>query len=190
MVPDEVCYTLFGRDGGLTCSQGLGNELAQAYLARTKCFVVGTLRDENSQGIIDLKAAPKGEGSELLLVKLECSSPADATKAVEEVQARNISHIDLVIANAGLSPPVAPLESVDPDEVRKVFDVNTIGPMALYQACFALLQKSTSAKFVTISSAAGSIGEMATNGAFVAPAYSISKAGLNWITLLVLLRQT
>ncbi|KAK2594832.1 hypothetical protein QQS21_007460 [Conoideocrella luteorostrata] len=163
--------------------RGLGNELAQAYLAQPNSFVVGTIRDDKAPGVANLRAAPKGKGTELLLLKLESSSPADAMKAVEEMKTRGISHVDLVIANAGLSPPLASLESVDLEEVKGTFSVNAIGPLALYQACFALLQKSSNAKFVTISNSAGSIGEMTSNGAFVAPAYCISKAALNWITL-------
>ncbi|RYP28564.1 hypothetical protein DL767_007170 [Monosporascus sp. MG133] len=145
--------------------------------------VVGGIRNDDSPGVTELKASFLGTGSKLLLVKLESSSPTDAKSAVEQINAAGIDHIDIVIANAGLSPPVAPLETVDPEEVASVLKINAIGPMALYQACHSLLEKSKNAKFVSISSAAGSIAAMESFGSYVAPAYSISKAALNWITL-------
>ncbi|KAI1250398.1 hypothetical protein MGN70_007451 [Eutypa lata] len=163
--------------------RGIGHALAQAYLARPNCTVIGTVRDESSPGVADLKASPKGPESKLLLVKVESSSPADAKKAMEEISAEGISYVDILIANAGVSPPVVPLETVDLGEVASAFNVNALGPLALYQACHPLLQKSSNAKFVTVSSAAGSIGAMEIYGAYVAPAYSISKSSLNWITL-------
>ncbi|GAP86888.1 putative short-chain dehydrogenase reductase SDR [Rosellinia necatrix] len=163
--------------------RGIGNALAQAYLLRENCTVVGSIRDHDAPGVVELKASPKGSGSQLLLVKIESSVAGDAAKAVEEIKAAGIDHIDILIANAGLSPPVIPLETVGQDSLTDTFNVNALGPLALYQACLPLLQKSSDAKFVPISSAAGSIGAMESNGAWVAPAYSISKAMLNWVAL-------
>lgn len=162
---------------------GLGNSLAQAYLSRPNCIVLGTVRDMEAPGIAHPRTSVKASGSELVLAKVESSSPTDAASVVEELKARGIGHIDVVIANVGISPPVIPLESVPVDEVKNAFDINALGPLALYQGCYPLLHKASNPKFITISSAAGSIGGMEKNGAFVAPAYCISKAALNWITL-------
>ncbi|RYP10072.1 hypothetical protein DL765_008226 [Monosporascus sp. GIB2] len=145
--------------------------------------VVGGIRNDSSPGVTELKASSLGAGSKLLLVKLESSSLTDAKSAMEQITAAGIDHIDIVIANAGLSPPVAPLETVDLEEVASVLKINALGPLALYQASHSLLEKSKNAKFVSISSAAGSIATMESIGSYVAPAYSISKAALNWITL-------
>lgn len=133
--------------------------------------------------IASLRTSAKVSGSGLVLAKVESSSSSDASDVVEELKARGIGYIDVVIANAGISPPVIGLESVAVDEVKNAFDINALGPLALYQACYSLLHRSSNPKFITISSAAGSIGGMEQNGAFVAPAYCISKAALNWITL-------
>ncbi|KAI1410340.1 NAD(P)-binding protein [Hypoxylon sp. FL1857] len=163
--------------------RGIGNALAQSYLSRPNTTVIGTIRDYNGPGVVELKASFKGSESKLLLLKVESSSPADAISAVEEMNTAGIDHIDILIANAGVSPPLVPLEIVDVEEVARTFNVNALGPLALYQACYSLLEKSSNAKFVTVSSAAGSISAMERNRAYVAPAYCISKAALNWITL-------
>ncbi|KAI0176929.1 hypothetical protein BJ166DRAFT_10807 [Pestalotiopsis sp. NC0098] len=162
--------------------RGIGKSLAQAYLARPNHIVVGSIRDDTAPGVAELKATPKGEGSRLLLVKIESASPQDASRAVKEMEAEGIDHVDILIPNAGVSPPVEPIETVDLGVLSNAFNVNAMGPLALYQACFPLLKKSSDAKFVPISSAAGTLGAMGKGRTHVAPSYCISKAALNWIT--------
>ncbi|KAI0020030.1 hypothetical protein F4780DRAFT_779953 [Xylariomycetidae sp. FL0641] len=67
--------------------------------------------------------------------------------------------------------------------MTSTFQVNSLGALALYQACHELLKKSNNPKFTPISSAAGTISGMEKAGSHVAPAYCVSKAALNWITL-------
>jgi len=107
----------------------------------------------------------------------------DPQEAVEGLKAAGIHHIDTITANAGVSPTVQPLETVDPAEVSSTFQINALGPLVLFQAFRPLLEKSQNPKWVSISSAAGSIGSMGAFGSHIAPAYCISKAALNWITL-------
>ncbi|KAK7973830.1 hypothetical protein PG989_015678 [Apiospora arundinis] len=165
--------------------RGLGNCLAKGYLARSNCTVVGTVRDDASPGVAELRSLSVSAGPEtkLMIVKVESASDNDAKNAVEQMQAAGIDHVDILIANAGVSPPVDPLEKVSFTALESTIRVNALGPLSLYQACHPLLSKSKDAKFVTISSAAGSLSAMEGNGAWVAPSYSISKAALNWITL-------
>jgi NAD(P)-dependent dehydrogenase (short-subunit alcohol dehydrogenase family) len=164
---------------------GIGNALARAYLARPNCTVVGSVRDEAAPGVVELKASPKGDGSQLLIVKIDSTSRTDAGDAVKEMKASGIDHIDVLIANAGVSPPLEPIETVDLGVLANTFNVNALGPLSLYQACHELLRKSNNAKFMPISSAAGTIGGMEKGHTYVAPSYCISKAALNWITLYV-----
>ena len=162
---------------------GIGNALAIAYAMQPKCTVVGSVRNDASTEIAELEAIPKGEGSQLLVVKIESSSPDDASDAVRTMEAAGIDHVDILIANAGVSPPLQPIETVSLEDMASTFSVNALGPLALYQACHSMLKSAKNPKFVTISSAAGSIGGMESGGTFVAPSYCISKAALNWITL-------
>ncbi|KAI6080371.1 NAD(P)-binding protein [Hypoxylon rubiginosum] len=176
-MPDQLVVVITG------AGRGIGNALARAYIGRPNCTVVGTIRDHTSSGVAQLEASPKGNGSRLILVKVESSSLTDARDAVEEMEAAGIDHIDILIPNAGTSPPVESLETVDLGVVASAFHVNALGPLSLYQACYALLRKSNDAKFMPITSAAGTISGMEQGHTFVAPSYCISKAALNWITL-------
>ncbi|KAJ8108847.1 hypothetical protein ONZ43_g6302 [Nemania bipapillata] len=163
--------------------RGIGNALARAYLLRPNCTVVGSIRDHDAPGVVELKASPQGNGSKLLLVKIDSAVPGDAARAVEEIKAAGIDHIDILIANAAVSPSILPIEAVSLDDMTNTININAIGPLALYQSCLALLKESKNAKFVPISSAAGSFAVMETHRAWTSAAYSVSKTMLNWIVL-------
>ncbi|KAK9490669.1 hypothetical protein V1508DRAFT_399643 [Lipomyces doorenjongii] len=76
-----------------------------------------------------------------------------------------------------------PMDLVGVDTVTDVFNVNTLGPVVLYQAVRALLQKSKVPKWVSVTSAAGSIGNLESFQAHVVPAFGLAKASLNWVTV-------
>jgi norsolorinic acid ketoreductase len=173
----------------ITHLSGIGNSLATAYLLQPNCTVIGSVRDDATPEVTELKSVPKGDGSLLYLVEIESSNPASVINAVSQIQAARTNHIDILIANAAVSPPIEPIETVSLETMADTYSVNTLGPLAVYQACYAMLKNSKrEPKFVTVTSAAGSIAGMASgSGTFVAPAYCVSKAGLNWITLYVVL---
>jgi norsolorinic acid ketoreductase len=85
-----------------------------------------------------------------------------------------------VIASAGISKYYG-LASVTPiEEVKEHFEVNTIGPLILFQATYPLLTGSSRPIFVALSTGIGSIGEMG-NLPLPATAYGISKVALNYL---------
>ncbi|TEY43611.1 hypothetical protein BOTCAL_0368g00100 [Botryotinia calthae] len=109
MSPTIVLITGANRD--------LGKGLPQRYLALPNQTVTAANRDpshESSKKLFDLR---KGSGSILIIVKIEASIEQDAFDAVQELQDKhNIQHIDIVIANAGVSyiwPTVADLKISD-----------------------------------------------------------------------------
>jgi NAD(P)-dependent dehydrogenase (short-subunit alcohol dehydrogenase family) len=167
-------------------TRGIGRTLLETYLSHPNHTVIGSVRDKTSPNSQELKTLPTAPSSSLLLIKIESSSPTDPTEAIKELQAAGINHLDIVIANAGAaSAALSPLESVSVEDVTACFNTNTLGPLLLFQAVLPLLQKSKEPKFVAITSGVGSIGKLEAFGAHVAPAYGISKAGLNWLTVYV-----
>lgn len=145
--------------------------------------MVGSVRDETAPGVASLESAAAEHGTKLLIVKMESASHTDAKDAVGQMRAAGIDHIDILIANAGVSPPLVPLETESLDAIDSAFRINALGPLALYQACHSLLMASQTPRFVAVGSAAGSMGAMGRFRSWVAPAYCISKSALNWITL-------
>ncbi|GAD91610.1 hypothetical protein SMAC_12125 [Paecilomyces variotii No. 5] len=166
--------------------RGLGKALAQAYLARPNHIIIGSVRNASDASVQELKDTPAATGSKLHLVSFESTSSTDVKKAVKQIEAAGISHIDLVIANSGISPDPTPIPSLDMNDVITAFHVNTGGPLILFQAVRHLLENSKrSPKWVSMSSAAGSIGQLEMIGAAIVTAYGMSKAAMNWLTVAI-----
>ncbi|KAJ5505703.1 hypothetical protein LT330_001654 [Penicillium expansum] len=163
-------------------SRGIGRTLVETFLLRPKHTVIASVRDTAANYVKELEALPKADSSSLQLVKIESSNSADPAAAIKELT--DIDHIDVVVANAGGAGEkgIIPVDIVSSEIVTDVFTVNALGPLALYQAVKPLLEKSQAPKWVSVSSAAGSIGRLELHKAHIAPAYGIAKAGLNWIT--------
>ncbi|KAI1811656.1 aflatoxin biosynthesis ketoreductase nor-1 [Poronia punctata] len=164
-------------------STGIGRELAERYLKRPDHIVVGSVRDESKPEIATLKDVKVARGSKLLLVHIESTSFTDTAKAFEVVMQSGIDYVDIVIANAGGSPHVQPLDNVSAKDMISNFHVNAVGPLVLFQTFKPLLQKSKrSPKWISVSTGGGSISLMQSIRSWVGPAYGASKAALNWIT--------
>lgn len=165
--------------------RGIGKGLVEAYLRRPNTLVVGTVRDSTSPSYDGLKNSSVAEGSRLILVSLDSSKLDDPAKAVDAAKEAGITHLDIVIANAGISPPPGPLEAAPVNEVVDALQVNTISPIALYQASKSLLEKSTKPIWISMSSAAGSITNLPEYQAHWILRYGISKAALDFFTVAV-----
>jgi NAD(P)-dependent dehydrogenase (short-subunit alcohol dehydrogenase family) len=162
--------------------RGIGQALARAYLAQPNTTVIGSVRNKADPKYQDLKSSPAASGSKLILVTIESSSQTDPHQAVDEIKAAGIDHVDIASANAGFSPPPAPLETIEIKAMEEAFRVNTLGPLILFQALKPLLDKSSAPKWLSVSTAVGSIANIEVYGLSALGAYGVSKAGLNWIT--------
>lgn len=162
---------------------GIGAKMAEMCLGRPNYIVIGSVRNDASPAVAELKNVPPAEGSKLLIVHIESTSAEDPKKAAAVVEAAGIDHLDTVIANAGGSPlPILPLEEVPMADLVRDFQANAAGPLGLFQAFRPLLQKSRSPKWASISSPAGSIGLVGAMNSFILPGYAISKAAQNYMT--------
>ena len=65
------------------------------------------------------------------------------------------------------------------DSIREHFEINTLGPISLFQAALPLLKKASTPKFVVTTSGIGSSTIAPSLPAPVA-AYGVSKAAVNW----------
>jgi 3-oxoacyl-[acyl-carrier protein] reductase len=81
-------------------------------------------------------------------------------------------HIDILIANAGISGPTGPLVDYDPAEWRRIIDINLTGVFHLCRAILPGMLARDYGRIVAVASIAGKEGN--PNAA----AYSASKAGV------------
>ncbi len=121
------------------------------------------------------------------LVKIDSTKPEDATAAIKEIQAQGVDHLDIVIANAGISGHFSKVDGIEIPHLREFFEVNTVGTVALYTAAFPLLKKTADTKgagkpiFIALTTQASSIENLEANTPFLLGAYGASKVAINYL---------
>jgi NAD(P)-dependent dehydrogenase (short-subunit alcohol dehydrogenase family) len=144
--------------------RGMGADIAKAALAAGNA-VVATGRNP------DAVAKAVGEADDLLVVKLDVTSPADAEAAVQAAVDR-FGYIDVLVNNAA-SFEAGYFEELTPEQIERQLAVSLIGPMNVMRAVLPVMRTQRSGHIVTISSLAGLVGfEYNT-------AYAASKFGVD-----------
>ncbi|KAG8979572.1 hypothetical protein FRB94_011593 [Tulasnella sp. JGI-2019a] len=156
-------------------NRGIGLGLVESLSKDASNIVIGGARDPSKpSGLNDLVK----ERSNVHVVKLT-SADANDNKAAAKLIEEKFGKLDVVIANAGISNDYMSALEVSLEQMNDHYNVNTLGPLILFQAVGPLLLKSPAPKWVLISTAAASLG---------APfpmqnsAYGASKAAANFIS--------
>ena len=148
-------------------SRGMGVDIAKGALAAGNA-VVATSRNT------DAVAKAVGEAEDLLVVKLDITSPADAQAAVQAAVER-FGRIDVLVNNAG-NFYAGFFEEISPEDFRRQIETTLFGPMNVTRAVLPVMRAQRSGLVVAISSIAGIVG-----GEFNT-AYAASKFGVEgWI---------
>lgn len=178
-MPTEVRSRISQHSSHLPISPGIGLGLVAEYAQRTNNTVIAAVRDPSKA--VALKAIVPGSGSKVIVVKIDSSSSTDPAAALASLSEHGISHLDVVIANAGIANHWGPGITTPTQEMESHFKINTVGPLVFFQAVNPLLEKATGTpKFVAISTGIASITDM---DQFPVPntAYGSSKAALNFM---------
>ena len=161
---------------------GIGRGLVEKYLSRPETTVIAAVRDPKSDDAKSLLKLSGGSGSYVTIVKIDSKSETDALAAVKSAESQGITSLDVVIANAGIYEIAAflPVADAKISQLQEHFDVNSLGPVRLFQATRPLLAKSANPRFVLISSVMGSI---TSRKDFTIPntSYGTSKAAANYL---------
>ena len=144
--------------------RGMGVDFAKAALVAGHA-VVATGRDT------DAVAKAVGQSNDLLAVKLDVTSRADAEAAVRAAVDR-FGSIDVLVNNAA-SFYAGYFEELTPEQFERQLAVSLIGPMNVTRAVLPVMRKQRSGHIISISSSAG----LAAGFEFVS-AYAASKFGL------------
>jgi NAD(P)-dependent dehydrogenase (short-subunit alcohol dehydrogenase family) len=127
-------------------------------------------------GVRDPRRMPAVQGVEA--IELD-TSDAQSCRAFVERTARKHGRIDGLINNAAiLVDRDTPALALDEDELRRVVDVNLIGPFRLCQLVLPEMLKRRYGRIVNISSGLGAISGM--GGGYVS--YRMTKLALNGLT--------
>jgi NAD(P)-dependent dehydrogenase (short-subunit alcohol dehydrogenase family) len=144
--------------------RGMGVDIATTALAAGNA-VVATGRNP------DAVADAVGEADDLLVVKLDVTSPADAEAAVQAAVDR-FGGIDVLVNNAA-SFEAGFFEELKPEQIDRQLAVSLIGPMNVTRAVLPGMRMQRSGHIVTISSLAGLAGSP------FGSAYAASKFGVD-----------
>jgi len=143
--------------------RGMGVDFVKAALAAGHA-VVATGRDP------DAVARAVGASPDLLVVKLDVTSRADAEAAVRAAVER-FGRIDVLVNNAG-SFYAGYFEELTPEQMDRQLATSLIGPMNVTRAVLPVMRKQRSGHIITNSSTAGLVGFP------FCTAYAASKFGL------------
>jgi len=143
--------------------RGMGVDIAKAALAAGNA-VVATGRNT------DAVSKAVGQADDLLVVKLDVTSPASAQAAVDAAVER-FGRIDVLVNNAG-NFFAGFFEEITPEQFRAQLETNLFGPLNVTRAVLPVMRRQRSGLVVTTSSTAGLVGQ-----AFVS-AYAASKFAL------------
>jgi hypothetical protein len=84
-------------------NRGLGKGLVQRFLLKPNHTVIAANRRTDEASSQPLQDFPVGTGSRLIIVRCDASVNTDPARAVEELQAQGVDHLDIVVANAGIA---------------------------------------------------------------------------------------
>src|SRR3954447_23025488 len=144
--------------------RGMGVHFVKAALSAGHA-VVATGRD------IDRVADALGPSEDLLIVKLDVTSRADAAAAVQAAVDR-FGRIDVLVNNAA-NFYAGYFEELTPEQIERQLATSLIGPMNIARAVLPVMRRQRSGHIIAISSSAG----LAAGFDFVS-AYAASKFGL------------
>ena len=167
-------------------NKGIGLETARQLGAQGITVLLGARDLAKGEGAA---ATLKKEGIDARAVKLDMDDPADYAAVASAIE-KEFGVLDILVNNAGVlidSRNGNQTSTVSTEVLRKTFDTNLFGVVALTQSLLPLLRKSKAGRIVNLSSILASSTLHATKGSPIYDAktfaYDASKTALNSFTI-------
>jgi NAD(P)-dependent dehydrogenase (short-subunit alcohol dehydrogenase family) len=171
---DRAVPDLFRLDGKVAvvtgASSGLGVAFAQGLAEAGADLALGARRITK---LADTALLVEAVGRKALTAATDVADPQSCTDLVT-LAMEEFGRVDILVNNAGIGTAM-PATREDPDDFRKVIDVNLNGCYWMAQACGRVMQPGSS--IINISSVLG-----ITTAGLPQAAYASSKAGLIGLT--------
>jgi NAD(P)-dependent dehydrogenase (short-subunit alcohol dehydrogenase family) len=162
-----VTATLEGETALVTgAGRGIGRAIAEALAAAGAS--VGLMARSKDQ-VDDAAAAIQNKGGKAVAIAGDVTNNADVERAVAETQ--SFGPVSVLISNAGITGPYAPIWDADPEEWWRTQDVHVHGAFLCTRAVWAGMVQRGGGRVVVIASRA------AERGGPNLSAYQIAKAG-------------
>src|SRR3954469_8010539 len=131
-------------------ASGIGKEIAQAFMASGAKVCVCDIDEAALR-----KAAQDLPG--LVTKVCDVSKRQDIERMVADAVA-SLGGLDLLVNNAGISGPTAPVAEMDPDAWEKVMQVDLTGTFNVTRLAIPHLKESSAGVIINMSSVAGRFG--------------------------------
>ena len=136
----------------------LGRRIA-TRLASSGCRLA--LCDVDAARLAVLAAELTGEATagdgRVVSIPADVTDETDARAAVRDAQ-ESLRGLDVLVNAHGIEGPTAPVEALDPDEVRRTFDVNVMSLFWLCGAAAEIFKSAGGGRIVNMASGAGLAG--------------------------------
>jgi NAD(P)-dependent dehydrogenase (short-subunit alcohol dehydrogenase family) len=129
---------------------GIGKEIARAYVAAGAKVCIC---DIDAKGLE--AAAREVIGLETVVCDI---SKRDDIERMVAASVEALGGLDVLVNNAGISGPTAPVEETDPDQWEAVIAVDVIGTFHVTRLCIPHLKKSGAGSIIIMSSLGGRFG--------------------------------
>jgi NAD(P)-dependent dehydrogenase (short-subunit alcohol dehydrogenase family) len=149
-------------------SQGLGFALATAFAQKNWNLII------NARGKDALETARSelAQHTRVAAISGDVSNENHARELIET--AREFGGLDLLVNNAGIPGPMAKLEDMPINELKRIYKINTVAPLRLIQLAAPIFKANP--RVINITSDAGIEGYETWGG------YGSSKAALEQIS--------
>jgi NAD(P)-dependent dehydrogenase (short-subunit alcohol dehydrogenase family) len=165
-------------------NRGIGFEIAK-QLAMKKIEVILTSRDSANGEAAVRKIARGDRVKKVVVMKLDVSNQVSVDNLLDKVE-KTFGKLDILVNNAAIliDKDNVVASNADLETVKATLETNLIGAWRMCKAFIPLMKKNSFGRIVNVSSGAGEFEYMATSGGYW-PAYSVSKASLNALTVML-----
>jgi NAD(P)-dependent dehydrogenase (short-subunit alcohol dehydrogenase family) len=167
-------------------NRGIGLAIARRLAEQGACVILGS-RDvaKGERAAKDIIAALSKSKGKIVAAELDVTRQA-TVDGLGALVTSEFGRLDILVNNAGVFlDRAADLASeTDLDVVRTTLETNLLGAWRLSRKFLPSMKKSGYGRIVNVSSGAGSL-EAVSAGEIYGPAYSLSKASLNVLTMML-----
>ncbi|BCT75147.1 cis-4-hydroxycyclohexanecarboxylate dehydrogenase [Sinomonas cyclohexanicum] len=152
-------------------ASGIGAATARLLAERGAAVVIGDV----AEGADDVARALRDAGHRALWVRTDVTDE-DSVAALMDRAAAEFGSLDVLVANAGIAEPKAPLHELDVAAWRRVIEIDLTGVALCGKHALRHMSAAGSGAIVNVSSILGAVGQANSSS------YSAAKAGVANLT--------
>ncbi len=158
-------------------NRGIGFAIAKGLLQKGYEVIITSRSFDKAT-----EAAKKLETlGQVIAIELDVSDDRSIDRAFETIN-QKIDRLDVLINNAGIYPDEGVnILTIDRELLELTLNTNTFGAIKMVQKFLPLLEQSSDARIINVSSSYGEINGLSAN----VPSYCLSKLALNGATIML-----